>query len=120
MSAVLSHRWSIGPEVDISNKTAEQLDTLWKSSMGEVDVLRSAYLRSLRWNSFTEPLDYYTEFDIAGRIMTRKRQFIDAAAAQEWSSWLDQNLPTSFGGWSRIDSAITDNATLVQKGRYLI
>ena len=120
MSAVLFHKWTISPDVDIVNKTAQQLDELWKTSMGPVDAERQAYLDSMVAEGLTEGPAFLTEFDTINRIMTRQREFINVAAGTQYIDWFNAHIPETIGGFTRVDYQVLDGDQLSKRGKYII
>lgn len=112
MSAVLYHKWTIAPEVDISNKTARELDVIWKTAMGLIDTERNDFLHTLCRSGVSEISNYSMVFDILNRTMTRKREYINAESATQYMDWCKTHIPDSCNGFTRVEFHVIDGASL--------
>lgn len=120
MSAIFYQKWNIDPSVNIEGLTADDVNNLWRASLGEIDTERRNLLLSQISDGNTESQKKLIEVDPVNRTMTRQREFVNAAEAQVWLDWLDEHVPAVGGGFSRVEQRIIEDSALETVGKFVI
>lgn len=117
MSAVYNQTFTIDPSVDLTNVNSEQcwnlLDDAWSTEFEQARIAQKQSFADLGKTVFGE---HYTVLNKGARTYSTSRQFTDLQSATEYKTWMDSNIPSDLGNFTRISSTATDNQSLSSTG----
>ena len=120
MTAISKQIWNIENSLDISNMSeSEILSTFYRSRTPELWAQIDAQIELMINDGKTQPWERISLVDKGTRRMARVREFVSVAAAEEFLSWLQSNVPSSVPNsptpvFSRATHEAVDNMTIQQ------